>query len=372
MNNETVNLFDELISKDGIGHVDESDCGLVRYDELPTYETFIRECFLKNRPALFTARCGLINQWPCFTEWLDKDLKQPDFDRLIELFGSMTVPVIRCSSDYGSEQDKLTMRFDEFVRLWRDAETTAGYYCKDWHLQQMVDPSHPLFYSVPEYFQSDWLNETCLADKQDDFRFVYMGGNGTHTPLHMDVLGTYSWSANICGQKRWHFTQPHAIEFIQEPGEVVFVPSEWYHHVTNIGFTISINHNWFNAFNLLRIWEHLCAVQDDIERRIDDCRSSMRDTWYEHCQLMLQANEGMNFASLYKLVHTVAHRRMRDYDHRQAKLDLWMIARLVRCMLKTTAFLSAYDFDTLPQRPKALLSDIDSFIQQAKQEHVDG
>ena len=367
-------MYDELTSKDWTTSTnDESELSLIRYDEPPTYETFIRDCFLPNRPALFTAKCDLMNQWSCLTDWLNEDRSEPNFDRLSELYGSMTVPVTKSSSEtteYGSDENKLTMSFDEFIQFWRNKETTGEYYCKDWHLQKMSDQSNSLFYSVPIYFQSDWLNEKCLAQNEDDFRFVYMGGDGTTTPSHMDVLGTYSWSANICGRKRWRFTKPHSIEFIQEPGDILFVPSQWHHDVTNIGYTISINHNWFNAFNIFRIWQHLCLTLDDIEQRIEDCRAIMKDTWYEHCQLILQTNEGMHFASLYKLLHTIAHKRMEEPNGEYTKFDLWIIDKLIHDMLRSTAFLSAFYFDTFPQRPKALLKQIHSFIEKQKQYNV--
>ncbi|CAF1053116.1 unnamed protein product [Rotaria sp. Silwood1] len=370
MNTNNTDIYNELISKDWTTNINDNENSLVQYDEPPTYETFIRECFLKNRPALFTAKCGLIKQWACITEWLNKDQTEPDFDRLINLYGHMTVPVTKCSSnitEYNTDENKLNMRFDEFVNLWRNNETTSEYYCKDWHLQKISDETKTLFYTVPNYFQSDWLNEKCLAENEDDFRFVYMGGNGTNTPVHMDVLGTYSWSANICGQKRWRFSKPYSIEFIQQPGDILFVPSEWYHDVTNIGYTISINHNWFNAFNIFRIWKHLCLTLNDIEHRIEDCRSIMTDTWYEHCQLILQANEGMNFSSLYKLLYIIVQRRIKQNNNEQTKFDLWMIDKLIRQMLHTAAFLYACDFDTFPQRPKAFLKQIHSFIEKQKQ-----
>lgn len=31
---------------------------------------------------------------------------------------------------------------------------------------------------------------------------------GTWTPLHADVFRSYSWSANVCGKKKWHFLSP--------------------------------------------------------------------------------------------------------------------------------------------------------------------
>ncbi|CAF4632101.1 unnamed protein product, partial [Rotaria sp. Silwood2] len=69
MNNNKTDIYNELISKDWITNINDNENSLVRYDEPPTYETFIRECLLKNRPVIFTAKCGLISQWSCITEW---------------------------------------------------------------------------------------------------------------------------------------------------------------------------------------------------------------------------------------------------------------------------------------------------------------
>ena len=98
----------------------------------------------------------------------------------------------------------------------------------------------------------------------------------------------FSWSANIVGRKKWMFLLPGEedklrdplgnlvfdlesaeaaelaetrevvkIEVIQEAGEVVFVPSGWFHQVHNLEDTISINHNWFNGTNIISVVESL-------------------------------------------------------------------------------------------------------------------
>ena len=46
-------------------------------------------------------------------------------------------------------------------------------------------------------------------------------------------------------------------EVIQEPGDVIFVPSGWHHQVHNLEDTISINHNWFNGANIGNIFGDL-------------------------------------------------------------------------------------------------------------------
>lgn len=38
--------------------------------------------------------------------------------------------------------------------------------------------------------------------------FSYVGVKGTYTPLHSDVFGSFSWSANVVGRKKWYFFPP--------------------------------------------------------------------------------------------------------------------------------------------------------------------
>lgn len=71
-------------------------------------------------------------------------------------------------------------------------------------------------YRLPLYFSDDWLNAYYdhraaqqaaagggpSSSQVSDYRFVYLGPAGTWTPVHHDVLCSYSWSANVCGRKR--------------------------------------------------------------------------------------------------------------------------------------------------------------------------
>ena len=61
-------------------------------------------------------------------------------------------------------------------------------------------------------------NEAC----PDDFRFCYLGPAGTFTPLHRDVYGSYSWSANVVGRKMWWFFPPDRLDRVKVDGELVF------------------------------------------------------------------------------------------------------------------------------------------------------
>ena len=46
------------------------------------------------------------------------------------------------------------------------------------------------------------------SDQVNDYRFVFIGPKGSWTPFHSDVFGSYSWSANIVGKKKWVFFPP--------------------------------------------------------------------------------------------------------------------------------------------------------------------
>ena len=71
---------------------------------------------------------------------------------------------------------------------------------KDWKFVA----EHPTYeaYTTPIFFSDDWLNGP--TGMGHAYKFCYLGPKGTTTPLHADVLNSYSWSTNICGRKRWH------------------------------------------------------------------------------------------------------------------------------------------------------------------------
>jgi len=247
------------------------------------------------------------------------------------------------------------MKFSEFQEYWETDrnEDDDIKYLKDWHFYQETAHCYSA-YTTPQYFCSDWLNEWWQGrDDTDvtrnDYRFVYIGPRGSWTPFHSDVFGSFSWSANIVGRKKWIMLPPgeedkvrdnfgnvvfdvlseesellqktqgqiRKIEFIQETGEIVFVPSGWHHQVYNLEDTISINHNWFNGTNLMSVYEALKAELRKVQIELDDCRDD-RDEWNAMCQGLLRASYGMNYIDFLDLITNILKSRR---DLREGKVE---------------------------------------------------
>lgn len=230
-------------------------------------------------------------------------------------------------------------------------------------------------YETPDVFLDDWMNNGVITTSKwapaptadaapipapvpDDFQFIYAGMPGTRTPLHRDVYTSYSWSTNLVGRKRWVLYPPsladrihawlnpdRAIELdaasgkarkaprmseaevealradmercrvvvVQEEGETIFVPSNWFHQVENLhegegsrreevrvksedndavpdeplqststprsrgAGTISLNHNWCNSVNLPSMYAAMKRGMQEVEVALEDVRDMLME-----------------------------------------------------------------------------------------------
>lgn len=308
-----------------------------------SYQCFVQNHLLKNQPVIIK---GITSKWPMHSEWLNNDKSAINDEYLCDQYGDVTVEVAQCGQLYGDEKRATMSlkEYLEFLakstletspnphsrdlQKWLDGVrkykiskfdprwTADKLYCKDWHIVGALTPSksedgnhsksensrcqksgdlkqsansiksrNKRFYETPMYFEDDWLNHFCdrtATNKLVDFRFCYLGPQCSWTALHHDVYSSYSWSANILGQKLWivfspeesrkylqHCDQrknesighllaliglsdteleeagyPHLKELfandcallnqrmiIQHENEAIFVPSMWYHEV---------------------------------------------------------------------------------------------------------------------------------------------
>lgn len=279
----------------GAGEVPEIPRVSLRQGVTHINHTYIR----MNSPFILTD-AGL-ETWRAWHEWRcdEGGGEHPNFARLSAIFGDATAPITNCSSG-----QKISLRVSEFLDAWSTSAKPPLRYLKDWHIVR--DFPEYRAYDVPPPFCDDWLNDwwtkeggrkawaenNGITHSANDYRFCYMGSAGTFTPLHHDVMYSFSWSASIVGRKLWRIFKPcektklwhikheemlvsdsreghynvnffpnvaaaSYVEVVQQPGEVIFVPSGWLHQVHNLDDCISINHNWFNGSNIGLVWEYV-------------------------------------------------------------------------------------------------------------------
>ncbi|KAH7710503.1 Protein JMJD-4 a [Aphelenchoides avenae] len=304
---------------------------ILRISSDTTLPDFFVDHYLKNAPAVFPAE--FTQHWLSRDKWVDSDGK-PNWDYLEEHHGDMEVPLL--VGENHCDYEKVTLR--EFISTYiRERSGTA--YVKDWHFQRELNG--PTVYEPPSFFRYDWVNTEEWTSEQDnvfggDYRFVYIGTKDSWTKFHCDVMGSYSWSANICGRKRWLMLRPgkeqvfrrgsdfcedirqhpelwteaEVLDFVQEAGEIVFVPSGWYHQVHNLEDAISINHNVINACNLDFVVRLVEERMKDVKNEIDDVREVYTsEEFSEQCQLILRSDLRINVPLLERLAKLVIDSR---------------------------------------------------------------
>merc|ERR1711976_359006 len=107
------------------------------------------------------------DSWACKKAWSTND--QFDIFKFCELYKDLIAPVYDCEKAYHNSNPCEDMKIGDFLSVWV-SDVNGSKYLKDWHLYKEHDKH---FYSVPIYFQSDWLNEYYDHLGTDDYRFVY-------------------------------------------------------------------------------------------------------------------------------------------------------------------------------------------------------
>ncbi|KAL0095023.1 hypothetical protein J3Q64DRAFT_1716994 [Phycomyces blakesleeanus] len=320
------------------------------YEQPPSYEKFLHHHLIPNLPALIGP--SLTAEWEATKSWVtveqdksdsNRSRRIPNYEHLRTIYGSCKVQVADCNDRYFTDQKRSEMTFDDFVDLWQKDTGKSRFYLKDWHFVQARPEIKA--YEVPKIFEDDWLNGYWVGRKmadgsEDDYRFSYMGGDGTFTPFHADVYRSYSWSSNICGVKKWTLFRPgqehlyknkrgdlvydirnvdplefpdferaERIVLYQKAGETLFVPSGWFHQVENLGPTISINHNWTNSTNVEKTFESLANDLVDVRHAIDNLEDEMSPLEFvEQCQDLLHVHSGWHWKLFIEIAQSAVDR----------------------------------------------------------------
>ena len=163
-------------------------------------------------------------------------------------------------------------------------------------------------YRVPPYFEED-LFHLVGEHRRPPYRWLLWGPRRSGTGVHVDPLATSAWNALISGRKRWVLFPPdvprdivrprmwrrpgeddepidyfntllprlldtrpdvaaRTIEFIQLPGDTVFVPGGWWHAVLNLEDSVAITQNYASGGNWERVWPAVRQGRPGMARKL--------------------------------------------------------------------------------------------------------
>lgn len=266
----------------------ESDFTTIDVIDKPTPKEFYQEYWLKHRPVIIN---GIISEWPAMSLWT------LDYFKL--KFGSMPIRYERGKSD---EFVKDPIRFLESDQTFVDASLRD-------YIEKIQGPSpdlgrthylaeFPIFDVIPELINNikpldDYM---CMPKFYPQYlkqklklkpRF-WLGPKDSLSSLHFDM--PFNFFVQIYGRKQWTIIPPtqsknlyypcsqltsqflhwspvdiefpdlerfplfahvKPIRFIVEPGQMLFIPCSWWHHVRSLEASISLNFFWFEPLHNL-------------------------------------------------------------------------------------------------------------------------
>eukprot|EP01126_Amoeba_proteus_P053920 TRINITY_DN659_c1_g1_i6.p1 TRINITY_DN659_c1_g1~~TRINITY_DN659_c1_g1_i6.p1 ORF type:complete len:211 (-),score=43.38 TRINITY_DN659_c1_g1_i6:123-755(-) len=189
---------------------------------------------------------------------------------------------------------------------------------------ETTEGSMSLEYSVPIYFQEDFFS---LLEDRPSYRWLLVGPARAGATFHKDPNWTSAWNGLVSGHKKWimwppdvpplgvipsddgldvtvpatmvqwfndfyHIKHPikDPIEFVQRPGDLVFIPSGWWHSVINLDSTIAFTQNYVSESNLRKVFIFLKTKQDlGLSKKFSDVLTQHHPDLYQ--QLLDDTNQ---------------------------------------------------------------------------------
>ncbi|KAJ3189002.1 hypothetical protein HK101_009047 [Irineochytrium annulatum] len=252
-----------------------------------------------NKPVILT---DVVPSWPAYAKW-DLPFLQSRCDASV-LFRAEAVDLnLQTYLPYSTRCAANGASFEE-----------SPLYLFDKHFADRTDLASD--YTVPPHFAQHDLFSV-LGKERPDHRWLIIGPPRSGSTFHLDPNATSAWNAVIRGSKKWVLFPPESVppgvypskdggevaspvslaewflnhydearrtsgfhECVCAAGEVIYVPSGWWHCVMNLEETIAITQNFVDRGNLKRVLRFLATKRDQVSGV--DCSSGVAgETLYE-------------------------------------------------------------------------------------------
>jgi histone arginine demethylase JMJD6 len=243
-----------------------------------TPEWFLENAMKPMRPYIVE---GVTEGWPANERWC--------IEAMEERFRHVAFKVAK--DDKGK---KLRTKFKYYADYLRHQQDDSPLYLFETNMDDngYIRPLREDF-ETPDLFPHDYfalVNE----DARPPHRWFCIGPKRSGTTVHIDPLGTAAWNVVTHGCKHWVLMEPqeqkrvvkgrdlikggeddeaiHYFDYIlprikrahpelriyeglQNPGEVIFVPGDWWHGVLNREDCVAVTENYCGPDNFDRVWE---------------------------------------------------------------------------------------------------------------------
>lgn len=153
-------------------------------------------------------------------------------------------------------------------------------------------------------FVAEDLFDLVKEKHRPPYRWLLIGPRRSGSCVHVDPLGTAAWNHCVVGRKRWVLFEPgtpkkivkgtglfrgddepvnyfcdilpkirhtyssvRPLEFIQHPGQTVYIPPGWWHAVINLDHTIAYTQNFVSKTNFRLAWAKTRFDRKTLSRR---------------------------------------------------------------------------------------------------------
>jgi histone arginine demethylase JMJD6 len=235
----------------------------------PSKTEFVEQYGLPGKPTVIL---DAMRNWKAMWRWT------------ADFFKTQHGPVKIMANRTYDPEDSLTFSVAEYMDYLESANEKDPYYMRGVPIDVRF-PGISEDYEVPEYFKS-WHHRLPL-EVRPKWTFFYIGPTNSSSRMHIEPVMSNSWNAVISGRKVWVLYGPGQEDFlysgevdafcpeldkhplfinakplvhIQNPGEIIFIPSGWWHQVINEEPCISIAEYFINECNVAQVRDYMAKI----------------------------------------------------------------------------------------------------------------
>jgi hypothetical protein len=244
-----------------------------------SYSEFCRQYLLTNTPVIVT---DALREWKALSSWT------PEFFRT--QFGDMNI--VFDAGPGGKSPATTAYKMSQFIdEVLHSSNDNPAPYFRNRVLSDLFPSLKADIEPLPEYFQPNWLGDRYMVKQVGEVLNrgaaieLYIGGTGGTFPvLHYDGAGTHAFLMQIYGRKQYIvyppdqepflypsperqnlslidnvetpdlerfplFAKASSSVFYLDPGELLFVPSHWWHTARMLSSSITVSANVLNFSN---------------------------------------------------------------------------------------------------------------------------